>query len=126
MSFDLGTFKVSDVVLDVATRLDGEVPHVDQDELASLLMEDPRIKGVTLEVVKPGGSTRIVHLRDTVGAPYRGSGPRVRLLRHHGRHRTSGRRPNSPAGRSRRHGVGSTANGQRNSRGGEPAIASWI
>ena len=66
MSFELGTFKVSDVVLNDAARLDGEVLRVDQDELASLLMEDPRVKGVTLEVVKPGESTRIVHLRDTV------------------------------------------------------------
>ena len=66
MSLELGTFQVRDVVLDGATRLEGDVLHVDHDALASLLLEDARVKGASVEIVKPGERARIVHLRDTV------------------------------------------------------------
>ena len=72
MVLELGSFPVSDVVLDSATRLEGEVLHVDSDALSSLVLEDLRIKRVAVEVVRPGESARIIHLRDVVE-------PRVRV-----------------------------------------------
>jgi sarcosine reductase len=66
MKLELGSFPVANVVLDGTTRLDGGVLHIDQSALSSLVLEDPRIERVTVEIVRPGECARIIHLRDVV------------------------------------------------------------
>jgi sarcosine reductase len=75
MALELGTFPVKDVVLDGATRLEGETLYIDHDGLASVIMEDPRIKRVKVEVVKPGENARIIHVRDVVEPRLKAVGP---------------------------------------------------
>ncbi len=75
MPFEFGTFPVRDAVFDSVTRLDGDVLHINHDELASVILEDPKIKQVTVEIVKPGENARIIHVRDVLEPRIKVDGP---------------------------------------------------
>ena len=75
MPYEFGTFPVRDAVFDGATRLDCDALHIDHDELASVILEDPKIKRVSVEIVKPGENARIIHVRDVVEPRIKIDGP---------------------------------------------------
>lgn len=65
-SLDLHTIEVSDVRFGPETRIDEGVMTVDAVAIEALLLEDPQIAGVAIEIARPGESVRIVHCLDAV------------------------------------------------------------
>jgi len=63
---EMRTILVDDVALGVRTGMEGSTLLVAPDELRSLVLEDPRIADVAVEIAQPGESTRIVHCLDAV------------------------------------------------------------
>ena len=79
---------------------------VDPDRVRALVLDDPRIRSVAVDLVEPGEATRIVQMRDVVEPRGQGAGARARVSRDRrpsDRHRR--RRGDAPLCRVRRHGV---------------------
>ncbi|MBI4491967.1 MAG: beta-aspartyl-peptidase, partial [Chloroflexi bacterium] len=57
------------------TELAGEVLSVDREELARLLLADPRLASVSVDVAMPGESCRIVHVQDVIQPRAKIEGP---------------------------------------------------
>jgi len=64
MRLDLATTVARDARFSEATRLARGVLEIDRDELRTLLLEDPAFEDVTLDIVRPGDSVRIIHVMD--------------------------------------------------------------
>ena len=60
------TIEIGDVVVGDGTGVAGGTLTIDAAEAAALVLEDPRIIGVELEIARPGESVRIVHCLDAV------------------------------------------------------------
>lgn len=63
---ELGTFPVERVTFGAPTRWAGAALVVDRDRITNLVLQDPRIRRVTVELVQPGEDTRIIHVRDVI------------------------------------------------------------
>lgn len=74
---ELQTHLVDDVRLGEETRLDGRALWVDEDAVRALILQDPRIAAVGLDVARPGESVRIVHCLDVVEPRRKLDGPGV-------------------------------------------------
>ena len=79
MRLERGYFKIKDVVFAEETVLSNGTLRVNRKEMEDLVLredENDNIASVTLEIVKPGENTRIVHLLDTlqVGVKVEGEG----------------------------------------------------
>jgi glycine reductase len=64
MRLELATTEVSDLQFSDATRLARGVLEIDRDELRKLVLEDAAFEDVTLDIVRPGDSVRIIHVMD--------------------------------------------------------------
>ena len=64
MRLELKTTVVNDLRFSDATRFERGVLEIDRDELRKLLLEDPAFEDVTLDIVRPGDSVRIIHVMD--------------------------------------------------------------
>jgi len=64
MRLELRTTIVDDVHWSGATRLAGGVLEIERDELRTLILEDAAFEDVTLDIVRPGDSVRIIHAMD--------------------------------------------------------------
>lgn len=74
---ELETHQVDDIQLAGETCLDGRILRVDEAQVRSLVLQDPRIDRVELDVARPGESTRIVHCLDVVEPRRKLEGPGV-------------------------------------------------
>jgi glycine reductase len=64
---ELGSFPVREARLGAGpTRYEGGVLTVDRAELTRLLLDDHRLAGVTLDLVRPGERARVIHILDAV------------------------------------------------------------
>jgi glycine reductase len=63
---DVGTFPVDRVIFGSPSRWSAGTLAVDPDRLTDLVLQDPRIVRVTVDLVHPGEDTRIVHVRDVI------------------------------------------------------------
>ncbi len=77
MRLELGTFPVRDVVFAARTRWDDGVLEINRDELMAEVRKDTRIAKATLEIAKPGESTRIWPVRDAIEPRIKVEGPGV-------------------------------------------------
>lgn len=77
MRLDMGIFPVRQILFDTETRLDGDVLRVDKDELRRLVLEDPRISDVEIELAEPGESARVIHVCDAIEPRIKIEGPGV-------------------------------------------------
>ena len=66
MRLEMATTTVADVRFAADTRVVGDVLEVDRAELRTLLLDDDAFADVSLDVVRPGESTRIIHVMDAV------------------------------------------------------------
>lgn len=66
MSLELASFPVRAVRAGAPGGYDGETLTVDVERLRARCLDDPRVVSVDVDVVSPGDSTRIVHVRDVV------------------------------------------------------------
>ena len=64
MKLEVRTTAVRDMRLSGATRFAGGVLEIDRGELRKLILEDSAFADVTLDVVRPGDSVRIIHVMD--------------------------------------------------------------
>jgi len=64
MQLELKTTVVHDVRFSDATRFAHGALEIDREELRALLLEDPAFADVTLDIVRPGESVRIIHVMD--------------------------------------------------------------
>jgi hypothetical protein len=77
MKLELGTFPVTDVVLGGESKWSDGVLTVDEDGILKAIKQDPRIRAVKIELVKPGESVRIASVRDVIEPRIKVSGPGV-------------------------------------------------
>ena len=75
MQLDMGIFPVNEILFDEGTRLDGDVLRIDRNELRQLVLEDPRISNVEIELVEPGESARVIHVCDAIEPRIKVKGP---------------------------------------------------
>jgi sarcosine reductase len=66
MRLELGKISIRDVVLDDQTSIDDGILRIDREGLVRLLMEDPRIKDVKVDIAKPGQRVRIIPVKDVI------------------------------------------------------------
>lgn len=66
MRLEMATTTVSDVRFSRHTRVVGGVLEIDRDELSRVLLEDEAFANVSLDIVRPGESARIIHVMDVV------------------------------------------------------------
>ncbi len=72
MKLELGKIKITDVQFGQETKVEKGVLYVNKEEIEKLVLEDERIIGCTVELAKPGESTRIAPVKDVIE-------PRVKL-----------------------------------------------
>ena len=77
MRLELGTFPVRDVIFGNSTDWDDGVLKIDHDGLVGRILKDPRIKQARLELARPGESTRITKMRDTIEPRVKVAGPGI-------------------------------------------------
>ena len=65
-SLTMHTIEIGDVVVGDRTGVAAGTLTIDAAEVAALVLEDPRIIGVELEIAQPGENVRIVHCLDAV------------------------------------------------------------
>lgn len=66
MKLELATFEVGDVILGNETVLGDGVLTIDEQALKELILRDDHFADVTIDVVRPGESVRLVHIIDAV------------------------------------------------------------
>ena len=77
MKLEVGTFPVNDIVFGTETQWSDGVLELDKEELLDLVMEDPYVAWVGIEVARPGDNTRIVRVRDIIQPKVKADGPGV-------------------------------------------------
>jgi glycine reductase len=65
-SYLLHRVTVSDLRLDKTSKIENGVLHINEEELRTLILEDRYIKGVKIELARPGESKRIVPIKDVL------------------------------------------------------------
>jgi len=63
---EVHTVHIEDVQLGDNTAVTGDTLTISHEELSRIVLEDPRIAGVDIEIARPGENARIVHCLDAV------------------------------------------------------------
>ncbi len=66
MDLEIGSFRVDNVQFGTRTALAKGTLSIDRDALTAHLLEDPDLARVDLAIARPGDSTRIIHILDSV------------------------------------------------------------
>ncbi len=66
MRLELGKIKITDVQFGETTKVENGTLYVNKQELIDIAMEDDRIKGVNIELARPGESVRIAPVKDVI------------------------------------------------------------
>jgi len=74
MDLEIGTFPVRRVTFGAPHEWSGGTLIVDPTVLSDLVLRDPRIRRVTIDLVAPGEDTRIIHIRDVIDPRVKVSG----------------------------------------------------
>ena len=74
MDLELRNVQVKDVVLGDKNDLKDGVLTVDVEGLKKLILEDPRVTAVKVDLAKPGESCRILPVKDVVEPRYKPEG----------------------------------------------------
>lgn len=72
---EMGSFMVRRVELAKRTALEKDTLYLNAGELRQLLLKDPRLQDVTIELAHPGESTRIVRVLDAIEPRVKVEGP---------------------------------------------------
>jgi len=71
----MGIFPISKIVFDKQTQLDDDLLRVDRNELRQLILADPRITEVEIELLEPGEQARAIHVCDAIEPRIKIEGP---------------------------------------------------
>lgn len=74
MSLKLGIFKVQDAQFGSKTNFENRMLTINKPELLTAIEDDSCFKKMDIEIVKPGESTRIIHVLDAVQPRFKVSG----------------------------------------------------
>ncbi len=66
MKLELGKIMIKDVQFGSETKVDKGVLYVNKEEIEKLVLEDERLIAATVELAKPGESTRIAPVKDVI------------------------------------------------------------
>jgi len=66
MRLEIGKIPIHDVQFDSTSRIEGNILYLNQEELKAHLMVDENIKSITVEIARPGDSTRIIPVKDVI------------------------------------------------------------
>ena len=66
MQLTLGNYPVNQVISGTCNRWENGTLTVNEEYLAELITEDPRVDHVTIEIASPGESARIWPVRDGI------------------------------------------------------------
>ena len=66
MKLELGYIQIEDLQFGPQSKVDNNTLYVNKEELKSLILEDETIQSVTMEIAKPGESTRITPVKDVI------------------------------------------------------------
>lgn len=66
LKLELGEIQIKDIIFGDKSSLDDGILTVSEDEIVSLILEDDRLKNASVEVAKPGESTRITPVKDVI------------------------------------------------------------
>lgn len=66
MKLELGYIHINDIQFGSQSKVEGDVLHVNKDEIISMLMEDETIASVDIQIAKPGESVRITPVKDVI------------------------------------------------------------
>lgn len=75
MKLELGTFPVDRAAFGSPPGWSGEELMIDPARVRTLVLQDPRIRTATVELVEPGEDARIIHVRDVIEPRVKVSGP---------------------------------------------------
>ncbi len=66
MKLELGKININDIVFSEVSKVASNVLHVNKEDISKIVLEDDRIKSVTIEIAKPGESIRITPVKDVI------------------------------------------------------------
>ncbi len=66
MKLELGKIIIKDVQFGNETKVEKGVLYVNKEEIEKIVLEDDRLIGATVEIAKPGESTRIAPVKDVI------------------------------------------------------------
>lgn len=75
MRLEMGEILIKDVQFGEVTKVENNVLYVNKAELISTVSDDDHIKSVTVELAKPGESTRITPVKDVIEPRVKVDGP---------------------------------------------------
>jgi glycine reductase complex component B subunit alpha and beta len=75
MRLDIGIFPINEILVGGETLIEGDVLKIKRSELRQLVCADPRVQDVEIEVVKPGESSRVIHVCDAIEPRVKTAGP---------------------------------------------------
>lgn len=75
MKLELGFIYIHDIVFAEESKVENGIIYVNKEELRNLILEDPNIKSVELDIAKPGDSIRITPVKDVIEPRTKVEGP---------------------------------------------------
>ncbi|HEY8364131.1 MAG TPA: glycine/sarcosine/betaine reductase component B subunit [Haloplasmataceae bacterium] len=66
MKLEIGNIFITDVQFGDKTKVENKVLYVNQEEIKKIVLEDERIKSVSVELARPGESKRITPVKDVI------------------------------------------------------------
>ena len=75
MHLELGKIKITDIQFGDLTKVEAGVLYINKQELIDLIMEDDHIKGVSVELARPGEEVRITPVKDVIEPRVKVEGP---------------------------------------------------
>ncbi|ERJ13209.1 glycine/sarcosine/betaine reductase component B subunit [Haloplasma contractile] len=66
MKLEIGNVFINDVKLGNETKVENHILYVNEEEIKNIVLEDERIKNVSIELARPGESKRITPVKDVI------------------------------------------------------------
>src|SRR6056297_428448 len=66
MKLELGNIHINDIQFSNESRIEDHTLYVNKSDIENLILEDEHIKEVTVDIAKPGDSTRITPVKDVI------------------------------------------------------------
>ena len=75
MKLELGHIRIHDIQFATSSKVENNILYVSEDAVKAIVLEDEKIKSVTLEIAKPGESVRITPVKDVIEPRVKVEGP---------------------------------------------------
>lgn len=75
MKLELGHIHIDDIQFATSSKVENGILYVSEEVVKAIVLEDEKIKSVTLEIAKPGESVRITPVKDVIEPRVKVEGP---------------------------------------------------